>query len=300
MTFFRNGSDKFLAAAFLILLCCFGFQVRDSLRKFLGGKKTTAVSLEREDPLEMPEVTFCPGFKREYVHLFPGVSLHPSSNNFFDYFPGAANASHRDFLGWWRNATFDAAEVFTGFNLRWELFLPIEKVLLPEPRLGERGWVVASVEEKLEVEEVSATFGRCYTVRFFQLLSEKEYTAVRLGLKEHCATYSCGEFFFAVCVSALSDFFNLDDFVSGFYVHNPKTAYMGLNYNNWEDETGYFYTWRHHSYVLSLSKRIFQKMFSDGCAEDKDVEDYMDCVLDHTSLSYMNQSICETGMQCES
>ncbi len=51
------------AAVVTLLLCCFGYQVKDSVAKFLRKQKTMALSTTTVESAIPPPISFCPGFK---------------------------------------------------------------------------------------------------------------------------------------------------------------------------------------------------------------------------------------------
>ncbi len=44
------------------------------------------MTTEVEDPMTMPELTYCPGFRQDYVEEF-GMKLKPFENHYFTFFP---------------------------------------------------------------------------------------------------------------------------------------------------------------------------------------------------------------------
>ena len=62
-------------------------QVQESLSKFFGRKTSTATStLKESDSLLLPDMTFCPGFRRAFAEEM-GAKVALESNTFFEFFP---------------------------------------------------------------------------------------------------------------------------------------------------------------------------------------------------------------------
>ena len=120
-------------------------KARDCLDKFFSGKTTTVTSiLKEEDGTILPVFTFCPGFKESAVADFgsappppPGVlgpyikhsyfALHGfdagrqlllislTTTKISIHLRDLTAPSEEDMKTWWKNSTYDAAEVFKKF-----------------------------------------------------------------------------------------------------------------------------------------------------------------------------------------
>ena len=69
------------------LLGCFGWQVKDSIIKFLKRQKTLAMTSETLDKAQLPVFSFCPGFKKGRT---------PDDSDLYQYLEGEGSKSSRE------------------------------------------------------------------------------------------------------------------------------------------------------------------------------------------------------------
>ena len=74
-----------------LLLTGFGFQVKESLIKYVSKKTTVAVTMDKETKLLLPSISLCPGFKSGILRPNRAKEFDLDMVSFFDVYPNKSD-----------------------------------------------------------------------------------------------------------------------------------------------------------------------------------------------------------------
>lgn len=169
-------------AKVLLLLCLIGL-CYDLFGKFYSGQTTVARRTETHPDLPLPDLSFCPGFKRDDLEsqLYP-ISVWGQGSfdiealadpEVIDSYPDSVEGVKDD----WKKVTFDFSEIIHNFTV----FGPGPKEITP---VDLREAFNGSSESPVRLLKVGTLVGDCYTLQFPGRFTPATSFSLRLNVSQ--------------------------------------------------------------------------------------------------------------------
>lgn len=116
-------SNIILTFASIFFLACFVFQIKEQFSKYFNKETTTVVKFQRNSALSFPAISFCPGFKRDFVidQGWQLIQWNPVDGDEKQMMREMFPKSKRELEEYWKNATFEFDEIVQKFGAQTEV-----------------------------------------------------------------------------------------------------------------------------------------------------------------------------------